>query len=168
MMKFSAPPLAKYIATGLGITLLIGGIGFLLNMNSQVRLDAKILKVRSIPADDAASLAVVDFRVKNPSGALFQLKKVTLVVTTAAGQVVEGLPVAQMDLDRVLAYHKVYGARYTEMLKERDRIRPKTQEDRTVAGSFSISDKDMQSRKSLVLKLQDADGVVIEIPETAR
>lgn len=168
MMKLSLPPLAKYVAIGLAVALLIGGIAFLLNTSSQVRLDAKILKVRSIPADDAAALAVVDFRVSNPSGALFQLKKVTLVVTTAAGQVVEGLPVAQMDLDRVLAYHKVYGARYTEMLKERDRIRPKTQEDRTAAGSFSISDKDMQSRKSLVLRLQDADGVVIEIPETAR
>jgi len=89
-------------------------------------------------------------------------------VTTADGKVVEGLPVAQADLDRVLDYHKVYGKRYTDMLKERDRIRPKTEVDRTAAGGLSISEKDLQNRKSLVLKLQDADGVTIEIPETNR
>jgi hypothetical protein len=76
--------------------------------------------------------------------------------------------VAQVDLDRVLDYHKVLGPRHTEMLKERDRLRPNTQQDRTAAGSFAISEKDLQSRKSLVLKLQDADGVTVEIPETGR
>ena len=168
MIKPKLPPLAKYIAIGLAVALLIGGIGFWLNTGSQVRLDGKILKVRTIPADDAASIAVVDFRVINPSCALFQLKKLTVVVTTAEGKVVEGLPVAQTDLDRVLDYHKVYGKRYTDMLKERDRIRPKTEVDRTTAGSLSISEKDLQNRRNLVLKLQDADGVTIEIPETNR
>jgi len=167
-VKPSLPPLTKYVLVGLALALLIGGIGFLLNTPSQVRLDGKILKVRTVPADEAASIAVVDFRVTNPSGALFQLKRLTVVVTTAAGDEVEGLPVAQIDLDRVLDYHKVFGPRYTEMLKERDRIRPKEQVDRTAAGSLSISEKDLQDRKNLVLRLQDADGAVIEIPETAR
>ena len=167
-MKLSLPPLTKFIFVGLGLALVLAGIGYWLNTGSQVRLDGKILKVRTIPADDAASIAVVDFRVKNTTRALFQLKQLTLVVTTAEGQVVEGLPVAQMDLDRVLDYHKVIGPRYTEMVMQRDRIRPNTQQDRTAAASFSISERDLQSRRSLVMKLQDADGVTIEIPETGR
>lgn len=167
-MKLSLPPLTKYIFIGLGLSLLIGGIGYLLNTASQVRLDGKILKVRTVPASEAASLAIVDFRVSNPSGVLFQLKELTVVVTTATGQVVEGLPVAQMDLDRVLDYYKVLGPRYTEMLKARDRIRPKTEVDRTAAASLNIPERALQGRKSLVLRLQDADGAVIEIPETGR
>lgn len=167
-MKFSLPPFTKFIFIGVGLALVLVGIGYWLNTGSQVRMDGKILKVRTVPADDAASIAVVDFRVKNLTRALFQLKRMTLVVTTAEGQVVEGLPVAQMDLDRVLDYHKVFGPRYTAMLKERDRIRPGAQEDCTAAASFSISEKALQNRKNLVLTLQDADGAMIEIPETGR
>lgn len=167
-MKLSLPPLAKYLFIGLVLALLLGGIGFWLNTGSQVRLEGKILKVRTIPADDAASIAVIDFRVKNLSGALFQSKRLTVVVTTAEGQVVEGVPVAQMDVDRILAYHKALGPRYTEMLKERDRLRPHTEQDRTAAASLGISERDLQRRKGLVLRLQDADGVTVEIPETSR
>lgn len=167
-MKLSLPPLTKFIFVGLGVALLLGGVGFWLNTGSQVHLNGSILKVRTVAADEAASIAVVDFRVENPVRTLFQLKRLTLVVTTADGLVVEGLPVAQMDLDRVLDYHKVLGPRYTDTLKERDRIRPGTQEDRTAAASFSISEKALQSRKGLVLKLQDADGVTVEIAEKGR
>jgi hypothetical protein len=166
--KLSLPRFTKFIGIGLVVALVLVGIGYWLNTGSQVRLEGKVLKVRTVPADDNASLAVVDFRVKNTTRTLFQLKTLTLVVTTAEGQVVEGLPVAQVDLDRVLDYHKVLGPRRTEMLKERDRIRVGTEEDCTAAGSFSISERALQSRKSLVIKLQDADGATIEIPETAR
>ena len=167
-MKLSLPPLTKFIFIGLAVALALVGIGYWLNTGSQVRMDGEILKVRTVPAGDAASIAVVDFRVKNLTRALFQLKRLTLEVTTAEGQAVEGLPVAQMDLDRVLDYHKVVGPRYTAMLKERDRIRPNTQEDRTVAGSFAVSELALQGRGRLVLKLQDADGAVVEIREKGR
>ena len=168
MMMRSLPPLAKFIFIGVAAVLLLAGIGYWLNMDSQVRLDVKILKVRVVPTGDSSSLAVVDFRVRNLSGALFQLKKLTIVVTTAGGEKVEGQPVTQDDLDRVLDYHGLYGKRHTEMLKARDRLRPKTEQDRTAAAGFNVSEQALAGRKGLVMKLQDADGAIIEVAETGR
>jgi hypothetical protein len=163
MMKPSLPPLAKFLAIGVAGAAILAGFGLLLNRGSQVRLEGSVLKVRTIATDDNASIAVVDFRVSNPAKALFMVSELKLEVTTADGRRLEGMTVAQMDLDRVLEYNKLAGPRFNETLKERDRLRGGTTEDRTAAASFEISEKQLQARSRLVLKIRDADGVLVEI-----
>lgn len=156
------PPIARNMLLGLLAVALFAGVAILLNRGSQVRLEGSILKVRIVPTDDNACLAVVDFRVKNPSSTIFQVKQLRIVVTTAEGAEIEGQTVAQPDLDRVLEYHKVAGSRYTPVLKERDRLNGGVEEDRTAAAGFTLSEKAFQARKGLTLKIQDADGMSSE------
>lgn len=158
----SLPPLARNLLLGLVAALVLIGVALLLNSGSRVRLEGSILKVRLIPTDDNACVAVVDFRVKNPSSTMFQVNEVKLVATGADGAVVEGQTVTQMDLDRILEYHKVTGARFTPVLKARDRLQPGETGDRTVGAAFAISEKAFQSRKGLILRVLDADGASTE------
>ncbi|QOY90407.1 hypothetical protein [Paludibaculum fermentans] len=156
------PPMARNLMLGLMAVAILAGVALLVNRGSQVRLEGSILKVRVVPTDDNACLAVVDFRVKNPSSTIFQVKQLKIVVTTADGTEIEGQTVPQLDLDRVLEYHKVAGTRYTPMLKERDRLNSGVEEDRTAAAGFTLSEKVFQTRKGLTLKIQDADGMATE------
>ncbi|MGJ5816894.1 hypothetical protein [Paludibaculum fermentans] len=156
------PPLARNLLLGLMAVLVFAGVAVLLNHGSQARLEGSILKVRIVPTDDNACLAVVDFRVKNPSSTMFQVKQLRIVATLADGSEVEGQTVPQVDLDRVLEYHKVAGTRYTPVLKERDRVNGGVEEDRTAAAGFTLSEKVFQARKGLTLKIQDADGMASE------
>lgn len=156
------PPLARNLLLGLAAALVLTGAVLWLNSGSRVRLEGSILKVRVIPTDDNACLAVVDFRVKNPSSTMFQVREVHLVVTGADGAPVEGQTVTQVDLDRILDYHKLAGGRFTPVFKERDRLQPGQQADRTAAAAFAISEKALQARKGLILRVQDADGMSTE------
>lgn len=60
------PPMARNLMLGLMAVAILAGVALLVNRGSQVRLEGSILKVRVVPTDDNACLAVVDFRVKNP------------------------------------------------------------------------------------------------------
>lgn len=159
------PPLVRNLFLGLLAALAVAGLGVLLNRSSQVRLEGQILKVRTIATDDSDTIAVVDLRIANPAKALFQVDWVKLEARLAEGGVQEGTPVTQIDLDRLLAYNKLAGPRYTEVLKERSRIRGGERVDRTVAASFHLTEKQLQSRANLEVKIRDADGVVVVISE---
>ncbi len=161
----SLPPLVKGVALGLLAVAALVGLAFLLNRGSQTRLDGAILKTRTIATDEKASIAVVDFRIKNPARALFLVKEVTLTAICADGKPVDGKPVPQSDLDRVLEYNPLAGPRFNPVLRTREKLTGGTEVDRTAAGSFPLSDQELQARRNLILKIQDADGVTVEIPE---
>ncbi|MBI5282176.1 MAG: hypothetical protein HY858_10875 [Candidatus Solibacter usitatus] len=165
MGRFTPPPLARHLLLGLIAALAVAGLAILLNRGSQVRLDGKILKVRTIATDESDSIAVVDLRVSNPARTLFQVAAVQVEARLDGGRVEEGLSVPQLDLDRLLEYNKLAGPRYTEVLKERARIRGGERQDRTVAASFHISEKRLRERAGLELKIRDADGIVVVISE---
>jgi hypothetical protein len=165
MVRPSLPPLARGIAIGLAAAALLVGLAVWLNSGSQARLEGSVLKVRTIATDEAASIAVVDFRLSNPARALFQVKQAEVVVTTASGTVVEGKAVVEMDLDRVLSYYPMTGPRFNPVLRTRERIRQGETLDRTAAGSFAIPEKDLVERRGLAIRIQDADGAVTEISE---
>lgn len=165
MVRPSLPPLARGIAIGVVAAAALAGLALLLNRDSQVRLNGSVLKVRTVSTDDNASIAVVDVRLENPARALFLVKEVSMSLTTAGGQTVEGVMVAQMDLDRVLAYYPLAGPRFNPTLKERDKLRQGEKFDRTAAASFPVAEKELQGRRSLVIRVLDADGAVAEIAE---
>ncbi len=163
--KFVLPPIVNYVLIGL----LLAGVGvaliMLMNRGQRVQVDGTILKIRTISVDDNASIAVIDFRMKNPSDVLFQVKQLTVVVTKADGTEEEGATMTEMDLDRVLDFYKATGPRFNPTFKLRDRLKPGEQLDRTAAGSFSIPEKSLVNRRNLVVKIQDADGIVTQIAE---
>ncbi|MBI4889544.1 MAG: hypothetical protein HY821_02895 [Acidobacteria bacterium] len=166
-VKPAMPGWLKLLLAGMAAGLVIVGIGLLLNRGSQVRLDGSVLKVRTVATDTSASVLVVDLRLKNPARALFWVKEVTVSIVDASGKLVEGQTVAEPDLDRVLTYYPLTGPRYNPTLKVRDKIRRDESCDRTVAAAFAVGEKEVLGRRKLVVRIVDADGVVVEIAEGA-
>lgn len=162
---FRVPSLLLYAGYGLLAVAAVVALAFLINRDKVLRLEGPILKVRTIATDDAAAVAVVDFRVRNPSAVLFQVKELTLTATLADGSTVEGVTTAEMDVDRVLAYHKTSGPRYNPVLKPRDKLRPGSEQDRTAAASFPLAEARLAARRNLVLRITDVDGGTVELSE---
>ena len=70
------------VGAGLGLVLL-GTAG------NHLELKGTILKVRVLPLSPTASLAIVDFRVTDPSDVPFVLKGATLSLEPASGAILE-------------------------------------------------------------------------------
>jgi hypothetical protein len=157
------PSLLRGLALGLLAAAALAGVFVLMNRGSQPRLEGSILKVRVIGTDNQAAVVVADVRLLNPARALFMVKEIVLAATLADGSVVEGKVVAQPDLDRVLAYYPLSGARFTPMLRVRDRLKGGEQSDRTLAASFAVGEAALQGRRALRARIVDADGAVVEL-----
>src|SRR5215467_6079026 len=81
------------------IGVLIGGI-FYMQRNDKIDLPGKILKVRTALLDDGkndrgddhppTSIAVVDFRMTNPSDVIFEVRTVSVQMVGQDGKVIDG------------------------------------------------------------------------------
>lgn len=160
-----AAEIAKYSAAAAVLVAIIVGIVIYLNQGSHVRLEGKIQKVRAIGTGDASSLALVDFRVKNPANVRFIVREVRMKVILADGTERDGLVSAEGDLDRVLGYYPQYGPRYNDVLKLRADMAGGAQKDWCVGAGFDFADAALDQRKNLILSIEDVDGAVVEIRE---
>ncbi len=163
--KLQIPDFVKYLAIALLIVAVLLALVLWGNRGAQVRLEGKILKTRLIPTDDAACLAVLDARIKNPSNVIFVVKDVHFRVLLADGTTLDGDQVAQMDLDRVLDYYKIHGPRYNPVLKPKDSFKGAFQADRTIVASFPRSAADIERRKGFIIEVDDVDGAVTRLAE---
>jgi hypothetical protein len=162
------PSLVKYSVVGLAAVAVVVTVIWFSNRSSQVRLQGQALKVRTLATDENSSLAVVEFRIKNPADVPFVVRVCKLRVVTKDGSPVDGEVTAEMDLDRVLDYYKTMGPRFNPTIKTKDRIGGRETIDRTVAGSFPVSESALQSRQKFVLELEDVDGAVETMEEVRR
>src|SRR6185295_19989482 len=90
---------------GLGIAI-VAAVLFLSiegNKGQRIRLDGKILKVRTVTLDDTHTLVIVDFRVTNPSDFPFVFRDANVIVEDEKGGTPEVIPVAKRDMERVFA-----------------------------------------------------------------
>jgi hypothetical protein len=164
-LQFQLPDFAKYLLIACGIVALIVALIVWGNRGAQVRLEARVLKTRLIPTDDAAALAVLEVRIHNPADVLFVIREAHLKVVLADGTEIDGAPVTQGDLDRFLDYYKVYGGRFNPVLRTKERFPGGSLTDRTVAASFPRSVADIEKRRGFVLELDDVDGAVTRITQ---
>ena len=132
---------------------------------SHLELDGKILKVRVLSLNPNASLVMVDFRAANPSDLVFLVKNVTMTLTPAAGDPVEGAPISKSDVENVFKYEKLLGDKYNDVLSIRDKIAPHQTADRMVGARFELGESAIDRRKSIQLAIEDMDGAVAVIPE---
>jgi hypothetical protein len=161
-----AAEIAKYtLAAAVLVAVVVGAVVYL-NRGSNVRLEGKILKVRAIATGEAASLALVDFRILNPAEVRFVVREVRVSLTRADGTSIDGLVAAESDLDRVLGYFPAYGPRYNDVLKPRAQMGGGQKADWCVGAGFDFSAQDLEGRKGLKLVIEDVDGAVVEISET--
>src|SRR5438034_7616072 len=113
------------------IAIVIGGI-FYMQRGDKIDLPGKILKVRTAVLDDgksdrgpdhpATSVAVVDFRMTNPSDVLFEVRTVTVQMVDATGKTVEGQITSDGDAAAMMQALPVLGEKFNKTLIMKERI----------------------------------------------
>ena len=141
------------VAVGVAVFLTVTG-----NEGSHLRLQGKVLKVRTGALGEGNSIAVLDFRVENPSDVPFVVGNVEASIEKKNGEMVDGVIAAKADLKQLFLYNRFLGDQYNEGLGMKDTIPPHTMVDRMVAAHFEVSNKELDSSKAVHLSLHDVDG----------
>jgi hypothetical protein len=145
------------LAVGAAVFLTVTG-----NKGSHLQLQGKILKVRTGALGDGNSIAVLDFRVENPSDIPFVVGNVQVSLEKKNGEMVDGVTASKADLKQLFLYNRFLGDQYNDGLGMQDVIAPHSMVDRMVASHFEVSDKDLDSSKAVHLSLRDVDGPSFE------
>jgi len=164
--RLQIPDFVKYLAIAGVIVAVLLAVLLWFNRGAQVRLEGRILKTRLVPTTDTACLAVLEARINNPSDVTFVVRDVHFKVLLADGTTLDGDQVAQIDLDRVLGFLKLYGPRYNPVLKAKDSFTGSSQTDRTIVASFARPVADIERRKGFIIEVDDVDGAVTRLAET--
>jgi hypothetical protein len=159
-----------WIFFGIGLVVLAIAVGMILSANkgSHLELIGKILKVRTGPLGDGNSIAVMDFRVENPSDKPFIVRTVDITLEKNDGEMLDGVTVARSDLKQLFQYNRFLGGQYNDGLGLQDTIAPHTKVDRMVAAHFEVSEADLEKAKAIHLSIQDVDGPLWETTASIR
>ncbi len=153
----------RYTLVGLVLVALLAGVAYWFNRGSQVRLNAEVVRVRTVATSETSSVLIAEVRIDNPADVPFVVRQVSLSLTGSSGDAVAGDPVAQGDLDRVLGYYTAEGPRYNETLKIRSHLTGGTRRDWTVPASFALPKAELDARRGLTIEIEDVDGVRVKI-----
>jgi hypothetical protein len=155
------------VAFGIGlaiIALAVGGI-FFMQRGDRMQLPGKILKVRTAPLDDDSSIAVIDFRIANPSDILFEVREVTVEMVDSHGKSYLGQSVSEVDAKRLFEGLPVLGPKFNPTLIMRDRIGSHGSSDRMIAARFQTPLSLLDGRKRFLVRIEEVDGKVFEYAE---
>lgn len=150
---------------GIGVIAIAVTATLYLNRGARIGLTGQILKVRTAPLDENSSIAVLDFRVHNPASKNFVVRTVTVVMEDPDGKQYNGATVSESDAKTLFQYVPLLGQKFNDTLLMGDKIRPDATEDRMVAVRFDAPEARIDARKRFLLRIEDVDGPVTEIPE---
>ena len=156
------------------IAILIGGI-FYMQRNDKIDLPGKILKVRTAVLDDgkgergedhpASSIAVIDFRMTNPSDVIFEVRTVIVQVIDADGNVHDGQLSSDSDAATMMKALPVLGEKYNKTLMVKERIGAHGSVDRMAAARFVLPLEQLDARKNIKVRIEEVDGKTFEYLE---
>ncbi len=156
------------IAVGVGlvcVAIIVAGI-FYMQKGAHVTVSGRILKVRTVPLSDSASLLVLDFRVTNPADYEFLTRKVTAIFEDAAGNRTDGLTASELDAQHIFQGIPVLGEKYNQTMIENDAVKPRSTADRMIAARFEMPEAQLLTRKRFVIRIQEKNrGEDFEISE---
>jgi len=158
----SKPFLITFGAAVVVIGILIW-VGFAKTEGNHLAPTGTIGKVRTIKASDDVTFMVIDFKVKNDSDRDMIVHSVESEIDTADGSMVMGSSVAQSDIKKAFLSYPLLGDQYNPVLKDRDKIPAHQELDRMVGLRFDAPYEKVESRKRVVLRLEDITGPVAEL-----
>jgi hypothetical protein len=132
------------------------------NKGAHLELQGKIMKVRTGALGEGNSIAVMDFRVTNPSDLPFTVRNVEITLEPQHGEMVDGITVSKADLKQLFQYNRFLGDQYNDGLGLQDIIAPHATVDRMVAAHFEVSDEDLEKAKAVHVSIQDVNGPLWE------
>jgi hypothetical protein len=164
--------LKKQFLTYVGIGLVLVAIGvaviFHIQRGAHIELRGSVLKVRTLPIDNAVAIAVIDFRFVNPADYPFIVRRVNVLMEDPAGRIIEGSVISESDAVRLFQYYPVLGQKFNESLTIRTKVAPRLAMDRMIGARFELSDKELEGRKRLTIRIEDVDGAISDVVEEAR
>ncbi len=137
-------------------------IGFSTTKGNHLAPTGQIGKIRVQKVTDDVSIMVIDFNMKNDSDRDMIVHSISATVRTADGDL-EGTAVAARDIDDAFHGNPDLGEQYNPVLKERDILPAHQSLDRMVGIRFDRSADQIENRKKVVLRIQDATGPVLEL-----
>jgi hypothetical protein len=146
------------------IGLLVAGVMFM-QRGSAIEFDAKILKVRTAPLDEASTVAVIDLRLTNPSDLLLQVRQVEVEMEDAKGNRTPGDVISEGDTKRVFEALPVLGTKFLDTLSMGQRVNAHSTRDYMVAARFAAPVGQVDARRRLVLRVEEIDGKSFEFLE---
>jgi hypothetical protein len=156
---------AVAFAIGLAcIAIAVGGI-FYMQRGDKIDLPGKILKVRTAELDAESSVAVIDFRVSNPSDILFEVRTVTVELQGDDGKSYEGQISSDTDAAALMQAIPTLGEKYNKTLMMKERIGAHGSQDRMVAARFTTPLEKLDARKRLIVRIEEVDGKSFEYSE---
>ncbi len=154
---------AFFILIGLAVAAGALSLVLYLTRGSHLELKGSVQKFRTLAVEENNSIAIIDFRFINPSDYTFVVKKVTVTLTTADGQKLEGANIAELDARRVFEYHPALGQKFNETLRVKEKLGSRQTLDRMIAVSFSAPEAKLQSARQIRVRIDDVDGASSEI-----
>lgn len=152
-------------AIGIGaIAIIVSGVLYM-QRGARVGLTGNFLKVRTAPLDENSSIAVIDFRMTNPSNVRFVVRNVTLVLDDPDGNKYDGRTVAEMDAKRLFEAIPLLGQKFNDTLIMNDTIPSQQTADRMVAVRFDAPESRLEKRRRFILRIEDVDGPITEFNE---
>ncbi|HEY3826803.1 MAG TPA: hypothetical protein VGL82_19725 [Bryobacteraceae bacterium] len=138
-------------------------LGFAKTEGNHLAPTGSIGKVRTIKAADDVTFMVIDFKVKNDSDRDMIVRNVESQVDTTDGSTIMGNGVAATDIKSAFRSYPLLGEQYNPILKERDTIPAHQEVDRMVGLRFDAPADKVESRKRVILRLEDVTGPVLEL-----
>jgi hypothetical protein len=76
--------------------------------------------------------------------------------------------ISESDAVRLFQYYPVLGQKFNESLTIRTKVAPRLAMDRMIGARFELSDKELEGRKRLTIRIEDVDGAISDVVEEAR
>jgi hypothetical protein len=155
------------VAFGIGLAVIALAIGavFYMQRGDVIELPGKILKVRTARLDENSTIAILDFRITNPSDVLLEVRQVQVEMEDKEGKSYLGDVASEGDTKRVFEAMPILGPKFLETLSMRQRIKPHVSEDHMVAVRFAAPLEQIDGRKRFILHIEEIDGKTFEYPE---
>ena len=119
-------------------------------MQRGAHLDAtgKILKVRTARFDENNSVAVIDFRITNPTNYPFMADTVAISIEDSAGKRTAGETIPDIDATRMIEGIPALGPKYNDTLATRDKVGPHSTVDRMASASFEMPESKLWTQEA--------------------
>jgi hypothetical protein len=147
--------------------LVIGGVVwavFYKQAGAHIDPKGSILKVRTLKLADNSSAAVAEVRLTNDADYPLVVRTIEMSAVTGKGDL-PGNIVAELDVKELFKYYPLLGEQYNPVLKAREKVPPHSSIDREVCAQFTIPVDQLDSRKDLIVKVEDITGPTAEMHE---
>jgi hypothetical protein len=138
-------------------------LGFAKTEGNHLAPTGSIGKIRTVKATDEVTFMVIDFRVQNDSDRDMIVHSVETAIDTADGNTIMGGGVASADIKSAFRNYPLLGDQYNPILKERDTIPAHRAVSRMVGVRFDAPVEKVESRKRVILRVEDITGPVVEL-----